>query len=298
MKEYIIKPIILLGFLACFTACESFLDIEPETSLSTALALDNIEGVEAAINGAYSTMHSDWVERQYLFAECFARTVQEENTLSNQNYQQAISHASWTDLFNTGNYFWDLSYASIDLANKVIQAIPEIESINAAVEERKRQLEGEARFIRGLNYFVLNRFFGHSVNGLSVPLLTAPFIPGDQPARATIEDVKNQVLADLKMAELQMDGLESNDDRATIWAVRALLARVYFEYRDYENAEGYANSVIESGAFALVDEDLLAGYSTNISSENVFTFLGTSIDRAANNLFTRFSPASNNVQLS
>jgi hypothetical protein len=73
---------------------------------------------------------------------------------------------------------------------------------------------------------------------------------------------------------------------------------VYFEYEDYGNAESYANNLIENGPFSLIDEDVAAAYSTNVTSENVFTFLSLSNDRAANNLFDRFSLNSNNVQLS
>ena len=58
-----------------FASCDSFLELEPETSLSSAIALDNIEGVDATLNGAYSVIHSDWVERQYVFAECLASNV-------------------------------------------------------------------------------------------------------------------------------------------------------------------------------------------------------------------------------
>ena len=294
------KNLTIISFCLFFlcTSCEDFLDIEPETSLSTAVALDNIEGVEAAINGAYSIMQSDWVERQYLFAECLTNTVREVNTLSNSNYQQALRHAEWTDMFNTANYLWDMSYTSLDLSNKVIQAIPEIESTNAIIEADKALYMGEAHFLRGLLYFVLNRFYAQPRNGLSVPLLTEPFIPGDMPARASIEEVQAQVIADLKEAENLMDGINSNNGRATVWAVRALLARVYFEYKDYTNAEAYANTVIESGRFSLLDEDLLAAYSNNITSENIFTFLSSSIDRAADLLYTRFSIDFGNVQLS
>ena len=49
-------------FLSSFFSCERFLALEPETSLSSAKAFDSIEGVEAGINGAYSTLHHEWVE--------------------------------------------------------------------------------------------------------------------------------------------------------------------------------------------------------------------------------------------
>ena len=152
--------------------------------------------------------------------------------------------------------------------------------------------------MRGLVYFVGNHFFGQSQNGLSVPLVTEPFQPGDMPSRATIDEVKAQVIADLKEAEVLMEGIESNNGKATVWAVRGLFARVYFEYKDYANAEAYANMVIESGKFSLIDGDVAAAFSSNITTENVFTFLGIATDRAADNLFERFSLNSTNVQLS
>ena len=298
MKNPNIKAILIFCTFSLCTSCDNFLDIEPETSLSTAIAFDNIPGIEAGINGAYSIMQSDWVERQYIFAECLAGNVNEVNTLSNSNYQKALRHEAWTDLFNTANYLWDMSYQGLDLANQIIQALPNIEGGTPRAEADKAQFMGEALFLRGLFYFVLNRFYAQPQNGLSVPLLTEPFVPGDMPSRATIEEVKAQVIADLKEAETFMDGIDNNDGRATIWAARALLARVYFEYKDYANAEAYSNAVIESGKFSLIDGDVEAAYGTNISSENIFTFLSIPTDRAAQLLFERYSLLASNVQLS
>ena len=81
--------LIIIGLLAALS-CQDFLELEPETSLSSALAFDNIEGLEAGINGAYSTIHSDWVERQFVFAECLAGNVREVNAINNTNYQDAF----------------------------------------------------------------------------------------------------------------------------------------------------------------------------------------------------------------
>lgn len=293
-----IKSIVyLILFLGCLS-CDSFLELEPETSLSSAVAFDNIEGVEAGINGAYSTLHSEWVERQYIFAECLASNVKQVNAINNTNYQDALRHEAWTDLFNTANFLWNLSFRAIDLANQALQSLPAIEETNGQVAANKIRLQGEAYFLRGLAYFVLNRFYAHPVNGLSVPLVTKPFKPGDMPVRAAIGDIQAQVIADLKQAESLMAGIENNSGRATIWAVKGLLARVYFEYKDYGNAESYANQVIESGKFSLIDGDVAAAYGTNITTENIFTFLSISTDRAATNLFDRFSINSSNVQLS
>lgn len=293
-----IKYVFFLSLFLGLTSCDDFLEIEPETSLSSAVAFDNIEGIEAGMNGVYSTLHSDWVERQYIFAETLCSNVREVNNLSNSNYQATLRHADWTDLFNKANYMYSLSYRAIDVVNQMLVALEKINAANSVDEASKVRLEGESYFIRGLVYFVLNRFFAQPRNGLSVPIMTQPFQPDDQPFRATIEEVQAQVIADLKEAERIMAGIESNNDRATIWSVRALLTRVYFEYKDYANAENYANTVIESGKFSLIDGDVGAAFSTQISSENIFTFLSISIDRAAALLYERYSIDNPNVQLS
>lgn len=298
MKYLTIKSIILASILISFTACDDFLDLEPETSLSSAVAFDNIQGIDAGINGVYSTLHSDWVERQIVFAECLAGNVKPVNPISNTNYTQALQHTTWLDLFNISNYFWQMSYSSLNIANRVVEALPDIESTNQQIEKNKIRLMGEAMYLRGLIHFTLNRFYAQPQNGLSVPILVQPFEPGDMPARAGIDDIKVQVIADLKEAENLMADVVGNNGRADIWAVRALLARVYFEYRDYQNAESYANMVIENGGFSLIDGEVAAAFSTNISSENIFTFIGIPTDRAATNLFDIFSLNNANVQLS
>ena len=127
-----IPLLLLILLLIGLCSCEDFLALEPETSLSSAKAFDNVEGVEAGINGAYSTLHEAWVERQYVFAECLAGNVFEVNSLSNSNYQAALRHQDWTDLFNIGNFLWELSYRAIDLSNQVIVSLPEIPEIGRA----------------------------------------------------------------------------------------------------------------------------------------------------------------------
>lgn len=293
-----IKALLLLFFLPVYFSCEKFLDLEPETSLSSAVAFDNITGIEAGINGAYSTLHSDWVEWQYMFGELLTSNVKEVGGLANSEYSKVLQHATWTDLYESEGYLWLLSFQSINLVNHVLQALPGIEATNDQIAKDKIRLEGEALFLRGLIYFVLNRFHAQPNNDLSVPLLTTPFEPGDAPFRAHIHEVETQVLADLKQAEILMDGIESNNGRATIWSVRALLARVYFEYKEYNNAENYADGIINSGKFTLLDGNVDAAYSTDITTENIFTFLSQPTDRASANLYSIFSLNNTNVQLS
>ena len=169
-RTFLQRISILLTTIFLLTSCDNFLDLEPETSLSSAVAFDNITGIEAGMNGIYNTLHADWVERQIIFAECLASSVKEVNPINNANYSKALRHQEWNDLFNVANYLWSLSYRAINVANEILLALPKIEDSNGQVSADKSRLQGEALFIRGLTYFVLNRFYADPRNGLSVPL--------------------------------------------------------------------------------------------------------------------------------
>lgn len=295
MKKYIYTILILIVSLFSATSCDEFLDLEPTTQLSSSLAFDNLAGIEAGINGVYSTIHSDWVERQWIFAEALSSTIVELNPINNSNYQDAINHSAYTDLFNTGNYLWRMSFNSIHLVNQVLQALPDIPEPDEPTAFDKRRLQGEALFLRGMMYFVLNRFWGQPQNGLSVPLLTEPILVSDKPARATIEEIKAQVISDLLEAERLMAGIHSNNNRATVSVVKALLARVYFEYEDYEKAADYADQIISSGRFSLLVRNFLITYDNTITSENIFSFLSINTDLAALNMYLRYTITRSNV---
>ena len=72
---------------------------------------------------------------------------------------------------------------------------------------------------------------------------------------------------------------------------------------NYEAARSYADEVINNGRIEgrrleLLSEDLSIPYSDAISSENIFTFMGSPIDRANRRLFEIFSLESDAVELS
>ncbi|MFT7589260.1 MAG: hypothetical protein ACI959_001477 [Limisphaerales bacterium] len=303
MKRLIYILLTGLSLSMGMSSCEDFLNLEPETGLSTAIAIDNLTGADAVINGAYTHLHSDWAERQLIFSETLANNVVILNPINNTNYNATLNHASSLDLADKGNYLFELSYTALNLVNNVLVSLEDISTITPEDEIWKRQLEGEAYFLRGLIYHVLNRFFAQPQNGLSVMIYTAPtFVSecsgngGPVVPRASIEEVKAQILADLQAADERMFDLEGNSGRASKWATKALLARVNFDFRNYTEAENYASQVID-GPFTLIDGNPLAAFQDLISTEHIFTFLSSAQDPAAANLYTRFAEPAVNVML-
>ncbi|MEJ0030084.1 MAG: RagB/SusD family nutrient uptake outer membrane protein [Bacteroidota bacterium] len=142
-----------------------------------------------------------------------------------------------------------------------------------------------ALFIRGSVYFELVRFFGQPYSSgstntnLAVPLVLKPtnaITDESYPTRATVEQIYQQVIADLTRAESLMleyaesdDGSE-NDPYATHGAAAAILSRVYLGMGDFANARDAADRVIASGNYSLTDTYEEAFNNASNSTEDIF----------------------------
>lgn len=127
--------------------------------------------------------------------------------------------------YNGENVFvsnwWNGPFSVIAQANLCLDKVPGIQMDEAA----KKKILGEAQFLRAWAYFYLVRLYG------DVPLLTAPIYSATDEkvyaARSSKDSVYDQIVADLKAAETS--GLNNTDasGRASMGAVKALLAEVY-----------------------------------------------------------------------
>ena len=100
-------------------------------------------------------------------------------------------------------------------------------------------------------------------------------------SRATVEEVYEQILDDLTAAERLLP--EDNDIFASLYAAKALLARVYLQMDRYADARDKANEVIESEEFELADTYAEAFNNDANSSEDIFA-IQVSAQDGSNNL--------------
>ena len=127
-------------------------------------------------------------------------------------------------------------------------------------EETRNAVEGEVRFLRALEYFDLVRLFER------VPLLSEPtteIVP-----QAPADETYGLIISDLLFAaeNIKYSGdkawHETNDGRATSYAAKAFLARVYLYYTGYYGKEPSGitkdkvvsglQDIVSSGNYALV----------------------------------------------
>ncbi len=164
---------------------------------------------------------------------------------------------------------WTVLYKSINNANNIIGNID-----NIPQTESRDQVEGQARFIRALNYFYLTRWFGE------IQLITFDnqASAGEVP-QATLQEIYDFIVADLLIAEgLLPLSFGDFSARPTKGAAKALLAKVYITMAGWPLNLGTSHYALARDKAAELINGELAGkyfleddFSTLWRSNNKFT---------------------------
>ncbi|WP_158526212.1 RagB/SusD family nutrient uptake outer membrane protein [Pedobacter paludis] len=164
--------------------------------------------------------------------------------------------------------YWSAGYHRCYASTVAIEGLTKADKLTP---DLRRQLLGQAYFLRAFQFFYLTSLYG------DVPLpLTSNYKVNELLPRAPSEEVMNQVIADLRTAEtlvsenyIDVKGKKETSTRITPnkAAVQAMLARAYLFKSDYQNAEKCATAVInQTSRYKLVplDEVFLANSSEAI----------------------------------
>lgn len=257
MKK-IILSIFVIG--VCAGCHEQFLEEKSYSQISVENSFKTEEDAIMAVNAAYSLLAGEtYYDNTYmLMADGPSDMMLTEwnNPLDNYN-----------NLNNTDDNvktFWNAAWKVNAQTNLVMERVPAID-MDPVVKNR---VLGEASFIRALNYFHLVRFFGN------IPLITKTTTNVDEMLVEQVpsDKIYEQIITDLEFAcENLPDAYEGADvGRATRWAAKSLLAKVYLTmagYREdpltgelvkgdskyYENTADLCLEVIQSGRFDLFE---------------------------------------------
>lgn len=298
MKKKILKYMVLIvAGMIVFTSCEKIIEKLPETELSDEIALTTTNGVQAALMGCYHKMQNGdlYGGNIWTAGAMLANNVKKSGEGNIVFEETQMLEKNMTDENRIATAFWGNSYSLIHLLNSILDAIPKVDEPEMA--SQKERIRGEVLFIRSMIYFDMVRYYGNPNTGDGVPLVTTPLTIFDQPARASTEIIYDQVIQDLQEAAILLP--ETNSDRATSWAAKALLSRVYFYHKQYQHAADIATEVINSGKFALVDSVPLNYTEGSPSSEVIFALMSTQTDASCGTLNgyyrqaqgAKFSPA-------
>lgn len=261
--------------LTLLASCDDFLDVRPKSEKVENDQFSSAKGFEDAINGVYGSLQQTplygmdllWGVNEVLSQDlqCTSGTM---TAMATYDYSNDFVRKELDNI-------WTKAYQSIGYANNVLENL----------QDKGRGLRyyslyrGEMLGVRAMLHFDMLRLFAPTdTTKTGIPYATS-YAKTKYPFLTVGEDYR-RIIADLREAESLLGAdstlmayprTNSQYDRfanyrethCNLYAVRALLARVYWMMGDMANAGVYAEKVISSGNFPLVEptevQDYLAG---------------------------------------
>jgi tetratricopeptide (TPR) repeat protein len=279
------------------TGCsESFLEIVPESSMTTGNFYKTESQFDQAMVGAYATIRA----AKGSVAAWTMGEMRADNThyeFNNNNRGTGYLQREDIDGFlddNSNSYvssIYNSCYIGIGRVNNILEYVSDAGLTQQAVDS----FTGQAKFLRALFYFDLVRYFGR------VPLyLTA--VKGASNAylpRSSTEEVYSAIVADLQEAIQKLPSVNfPQNGRATQGAARMLLADVYLTQKNYALAEQELKSITEMGYTLLPDYASVFSLSNKNSRESIFEIQYQQGNQGQHSNFVYpFLPLSSNVMI-
>ncbi len=269
--------LLLLISIVSVTSCNDFLDEAPSGVMTSDAVLSSQESALAFTNSAYDNTTvfnmstAGWGTNTALLLEYMTDKATSENSQSNfKEFQELTVSASSPYI----QEWWQQGYAGIAKCNLALQKLPEFSQLDPALIAR---YQGEVLFMRALYYFYLVRIFG------DLPKITLPqtALAELEVSRSPVKEIYDEIIIpDLLAAEQTPLPLRDETGRASLNAVKTLLAEVYLTYAGYPVQAGkhyYAESarrsleVINSGSYTLfADYNDLRNPAGNNKGEFIF----------------------------
>lgn len=226
----------LFGAIILSNACkEENLEVANPNELSPETYFKDESQVQAAINSSYGNLQTTglynrvmWFANDNMARENVAGGGLEPDKWQYLNYNYDPVHGA------IGAY-WASCYLGIKRANLILTNLDKIDEIpddkwSGDPAVRKAKFEGEARFLRGLYYFLLVTRFG------GVPINTGDPTVTELP-RSSVAEVYAQIESDLALAATQLlNKADEQAGRATKGAAYALLGKAQLFQKKYSEA--------------------------------------------------------------
>lgn len=288
--------------VAAATSCKkTFLEVDPQGQVTETQALKDPTAADKVVGGVYTSLYFGGFDRTTVgFLWAIANDIASDDadkgsTPSDFGPAGEIDNFTYTSNNFVFDNIWRGHYGGIASANKALDILNQ----STFDSTTKNRLIGEVRFLRGLYYFNLVRFFGGVPKIIRFPEPSE--LGGDEfNTRATESDIYNVITEDLQFAadHLPQKGeAGSQVGRATKGAAQSYLAKVYLYLKQYQKAFDLSSSVITSNKYSLVQsadyhlifrEKSQNGVGGNNNSESIFE-VQTGINAGENAVSPLFS---------
>jgi hypothetical protein len=278
MKQRLVIITTVLFTTAIVYSCKKkFLEQLPQGVYDLA-SLTNKKGVDGMLINAYATLDgrteqqnggaSNWLWGSIRGGDAYKGTEPDDMNEANPVMRFTEMSPNNGQLNNKWTGIWD----GVGAANQVLQVLPNAKDISAA---DAKQIEAEARFIRGFMHFEGKKNFNN------IPYLdekVTDFKVPNTDAGGAYVNIWPQIEADLKAAYDNLDEVRPQVGRANKWAAASYLAKAYMFQNKFAEAKALFDVIIANGKTSRgVKYELAANYHANFrvttehNSETVFT---------------------------
>ncbi len=247
------------------SACNKIIDIDPISNIGVNAFYRNYEETKAALTGSYNGLQKP-LEFEWMLTD-----------LRTDNSKQGVANSSAAinfefnelDMFTLNSahdkvyQYWLVTYKNLRSINYVLKSLGVSyaggqttvgEGTAQMSVQQKNQLAGEALFLRAYHYFNLVRLYG------DVFLITEPVDPEQSKkiTRTPVAECYQLITADLLAAKDLLSqapyAAATNPDagRASSWAAKALLAKVYLSTNRAASALPLLEDVISNSGHGML----------------------------------------------
>lgn len=258
-----------------FSSCEDVFDVEPRQTIASSAVFQDISFTRAYLNEMYEGVPSGY-ERGFFLLDA-ATDIGEMGYPWPYAQQWNTGTFSPTNLIRFGAPWdnppspWARSYQFIYRANDFIANVDGVPTKNAAEEELKKTMKGEAYFLRALFYHELVSFYG------GVPLIARPQnidpVEGLLVPRSSYQESVDFIVATLDSAAALLPDKRTGADvgRASRAAALSLKGRQLLHAEKWAESAAASQQVIEMPGYSLFpDYEKLFWAANNNNSEVIF----------------------------
>jgi hypothetical protein len=257
-KLYFTLTILSVLLLSC---TGDFLEIKPKGQTFFD-ALPNKQGINLLLTGAYAdidgvngTVGDGWASgvTNWVFGGVSSDDAYKGSNAGDQNAINAVEgfFADAQNLYVAQH--WTPLYDGVVRTNDVLKALKLATDMTDA---EKKLIEGQARFLRAHYYMELTKVHG-KVPYIDETTANPTIVPNDHILWPEME-------VDLKMAADALPSRWSDKGRATKWAAKTYLARVYIFQKKFQLAKELLQDVYANGGFSL-----MPSYEQNYMIKNI-----------------------------
>ena len=306
MKKYIVGICFSMLF---FTSCSDWLNVEPKTTVKEEEVFSRELGFKEALTGAYIKMASTGLYARnlsYGFLDVLGGRYN-QGTNQKDYYTFAPDPSSLVESYCES--IWSNMYNIIANLNNLLYYCDKNKSV-FTTPDYYEIIKGEALGLRAFLHFDLLRMYGpiYKENPGAKRIAYRTEFTKDAQSMQSSNVVVDSIIADLKKAEVLLTNTdplrfdfpittseESNMEgdrflvyrhkRMNLYAVKAMLARVYLYAGNQELAAKYANEVNDSDLFELLSNanDVMR------SKEIIFSVYIDKFDQQVENMMTTTS---------